>query len=114
MKKAASLFGALLGLALLYAGHTVIYDWVPRLWAGTPPTPVWIVLSFEGRNGQPSQMSFNNPAVPDLTLKRCEEILPQIRDSLVEAARKRAPEHLSTAPFRKVECIASETDPIRP
>ena len=45
----------------------------------------WIVVDMEMPDGEPAQMAFNNPAVPDMTLAECRSSLDEARPNL-EAA----------------------------
>lgn len=74
---------------------------------------MWIVLTFQGPNGREAQMAFDNPAAPRMRPSRCQAVLPDATPELVQAARQREP-MLGNFRFVRSECIASETDPIRP
>jgi hypothetical protein len=74
---------------------------------------VWIVLEFKTSDGQPAQMTFDNPKVPDTTLSECKSALPKIQDTLVGQARAREPA-LRDAVFESASCILSADGPIKP
>jgi hypothetical protein len=73
---------------------------------------VWIVLDFITEDGQSAQMAFDNPALPDITLKECEESLEEATQSLVTFAKNEP--KLKNAKFVSSKCVESETDPIKP
>lgn len=73
----------------------------------------WIVLSYEMEDGQPAQMAFNNPAMPDMTEDECKRALPSAVDSLSKAAIQKEP-RLSKAKFKGASCVMSAVDPIKP
>lgn len=73
----------------------------------------WIVLSFEMQDGQPAQMAFNNPRVPDMTEEECKGALSNAVGSLIQAAIQKEP-RLSKAKFKDASCVMSAVDPIKP
>jgi hypothetical protein len=74
---------------------------------------MWIVLTFQASGGREAQMSFNNPSVPRMRPSECQAVLASATPGLVEAARAREPA-LGNLPFFRSDCVASETDPLRP
>ena len=78
-----------------------------------PEQRMWIVLTFQGENGREVRMSFDNPAVPRMRPSRCQEVLSGATPDLVRVARETS-SLAARLPFVRSECIASETDPLRP
>jgi hypothetical protein len=125
----ASIVGGVLGIGLLavfanfgfnpitlpyviagYAWRTVGESVVA--FAGGKTEPVWIVVELKLANGTPSQMSFNNPAVPDMTLAECETALPDAMPTLVSHIAS-IPQ-LADAKVVGARCVVSADDPIKP
>jgi hypothetical protein len=73
---------------------------------------VWIVAEFTDDKGQPMKMSFNNPALPNLTLAECEASIDAARPHILEAVRRMP--GASAVTDATLTCVASDDDPIRP
>lgn len=73
---------------------------------------VWMVADFADKNGRPAQMSFNNPSLPNLTLKECQGAIENARPFLTENIRSVT--GFPAASITKIECVASASDPIKP
>jgi hypothetical protein len=73
---------------------------------------VWMVAEFVDDNGRAAKMSFNNPAVPDLTLAECKTSIQDARPHILEAVRQTA--GASKVTDINLTCVASKDDPIRP
>lgn len=69
----------------------------------------WIVASLKMKDGQPGEMAFNNPSVPDMTLEDCEKTLPEALPMIKEMVEKQVP-----ATFLEAKCVWSAGDPIKP
>jgi hypothetical protein len=80
--------------------------------AASAAEKAWIVVDLQMPDGTSAQMAFDNPAVPDMTLKDCEGALESATPTLME--------HISKQPATKgakmlsAKCVWSATDPIKP
>jgi hypothetical protein len=72
----------------------------------------WIVVAFQASDGQPVEMAFNNPNVPDMTLAECEESLADATPIVERAARAREPTVLAEAKLTGARCVWSARDPL--
>jgi hypothetical protein len=79
-------------------------------WGG--PERAWIVLDMEMPNGQPAQMAFNNPNLPDMTLAECKSSLNAAMPSLKAAVD--AEPRLRGNRIKSANCVMSVDDPIKP
>jgi hypothetical protein len=73
---------------------------------------VWMVAQFTDDKGQPMRMSFNNPAVPNMTLAECKTSIDAARPHILEAVRRMP--GASAVTDATLTCVASDEDPIRP
>jgi hypothetical protein len=73
---------------------------------------VWIVVHLQMTDGTTSEMSFDNPAVPDITLQECKDSLDTARPTLLDHIGK-VP-RFARAVFVSSECVESAVDPIEP
>ena len=73
---------------------------------------IWIVLSLQTTEGRSSEMAFNNPALPDITLDKFIAALPQAIANLMDFV-KREP-RLANAQLINARCVKSMSDPIKP
>jgi hypothetical protein len=76
------------------------------------PEKVWIVVDLLGADGRPAQMSFDNPAVPDMTLTDCEGALASAVPTLMQGIESR-PETKGSQ-YVSAKCVQSAEDPIKP
>jgi hypothetical protein len=73
---------------------------------------VWIVVDLIAPNGQPAQMAFNNPAVPDMTMAGCEGSLQAAMPALLQGIGSK-PESAGSK-YVSAKCVQSAEDPIKP
>ena len=72
----------------------------------------WVVVDMEMPGGEPAQMAFNNPQVPDMTLAECKASLEGAMPTLKAAIA--AEPRLSGNRFTSARCVMSVGDPIKP
>lgn len=72
---------------------------------------VWMVVDFSSGEGTSSQMSFNNPAVPDATLAECQGAIEAATPGLL--AHVRQVTGTPAATIQAVRCVESDGDPIK-
>lgn len=94
-------------LAFLFAGQVLTSV------GGPPRLPVWIVLEFTMPNGEPAEMTFNNPKAPEYDLEKCKRLTGETQTNFVQKAREAAPS-LQSATYKGFYCVASADDPIKP
>lgn len=75
-------------------------------------TKTWIVVDLQTPQGRHSQMSFNNPSVPAMTLAECEQSLEVAIPTLMQSIESQ-PETKGSR-FVSAKCVASAEDPIKP
>ena len=73
---------------------------------------VWIVVELTMPDGSSASMAFNNPSVPDLTIKECEDSISAATPRLMEYIKKEP--RLVDATYKSARCVASIDDPIKP
>jgi hypothetical protein len=72
----------------------------------------WIVVDMEKPSGEATQMAFNNPGVPDMTLAECQASIARAGPTL-EAAIQADP-RVRGSRIRSARCVMSAGDPLRP
>lgn len=73
---------------------------------------VWIVVDLLTPGGQIASMAFDNPSVPDMTLKECESSIEAAIPTLMASIRNEP--RLLGATFKSAKCVESVNDPIQP
>jgi hypothetical protein len=76
------------------------------------PDKVWIVVDLVDPNGRPAQMSFDNPAVPDMTLADCEGALSSAVPTLLQGIESKP--DMKGSKYISAKCVQSGEDPIKP